>query len=204
MNDDLTISGSIKNYKFTMFIAVLITSIFLITNAYSSINGNGIEQIYSEYGFYKESILEGEYYRLITGILLHVGVVHLGSNVISLLLFGSYIEKRIGTTKMVLLTLLSLVLIWIFKLILMNEVIGIGISGYTCFLMTFVFTMYYKDMDKSTRKMLFQLIVFTIIVTLLIPFISLSGHFSGLITGVIMGGLMRFITQVLMTPKEIK
>ncbi|MFV0362105.1 MAG: rhomboid family intramembrane serine protease [Suipraeoptans sp.] len=48
-----------------------------------------------------------EYYRLITCIFLHFGIGHLVNNMISLVLFGSALEKEIGSIKFAIIYFIS-------------------------------------------------------------------------------------------------
>lgn len=41
----------------------------------------------------------GEYYRLLTAMFLHFGIDHLGSNMISLFVLGSYVESYFGRIR---------------------------------------------------------------------------------------------------------
>ena len=51
---------------------------------------------------YTPLILEGQYYRLITGMFLHFGLMHLLYNMISLVALGDLLEKEIGTARFLL------------------------------------------------------------------------------------------------------
>ena len=46
---------------------------------------------------YTPLILEGEYYRLFTGMFLHFGLIHLVYNMICLVALGDLLEKEAGS-----------------------------------------------------------------------------------------------------------
>lgn len=48
---------------------------------------------------YTPLILEGEYYRLITGMFLHFGIYHIAYNMICLIFVGEYLEEIVGSVK---------------------------------------------------------------------------------------------------------
>ena len=60
-----------------------------------------------EYGLGAEGIARGEYYRLITSMFLHSGIMHLASNGVYLYYFGVRAEKLLGTGKFLLLYLVA-------------------------------------------------------------------------------------------------
>ncbi len=48
---------------------------------------------------YTPAILEGEYYRLFTGMFLHFGIYHIAYNMLCLLLMGNYLEEIVGSVR---------------------------------------------------------------------------------------------------------
>lgn len=204
MKNEFEVVGNFKKYIFTIYVCVLIIITFIATKALSTYNGIEMTQIFSEYGFNKSAILGGEYYRLLTMLLLHGGIIHLMTNVMVILIFGSFIEKKIGTIKMISLTIISLVSIWIFKILLSSNITSIGISSYGCFLLTYILIRYFKEISKPSRNFIFQYIVIVVITTLLIPFISISGHFSGLFSGFIIGWFVCICSKLTSDKSEIE
>jgi len=58
-------------------------------------------------GFYPPAVAAGEWWRLITGTLLHANPDHLFNNVVGLLIFGNLLEPVIGSRKLFVLYVLS-------------------------------------------------------------------------------------------------
>lgn len=54
---------------------------------------------------YTPAILDGEYYRLFTGMFLHFGIYHLINNMICLIFLGDYLETIVGPVKYLLIYL---------------------------------------------------------------------------------------------------
>ena len=48
---------------------------------------------------YAPAILDGEYYRLATGMFLHFGIYHLAYNMICLIFAGEYLEEIVGSVR---------------------------------------------------------------------------------------------------------
>ena len=64
-------------------------------------------EIIMSYGLSADGIAHGEYYRFITSMFLHSGIMHLASNGVYLYYFGVRSEKLLGTGKFLLLYLVS-------------------------------------------------------------------------------------------------
>ncbi|MGH2709950.1 MAG: rhomboid family intramembrane serine protease [Actinomycetota bacterium] len=52
-------------------------------------------------------IAQGEWWRLITAIFLHIGILHLAFNSLALFVFGGLIESALGSTRMLILYLVT-------------------------------------------------------------------------------------------------
>jgi membrane associated rhomboid family serine protease len=52
-------------------------------------------------------VADGEWYRLLTAIFLHIGLIHLAFNSLALLVFGGLIEEALGSARMLALYLVT-------------------------------------------------------------------------------------------------
>lgn len=52
-----------------------------------------------------EKIMEGQYWRIITPIFIHIGILHLFLNMMAMLQLGRSVENRIGTVNFLLMSL---------------------------------------------------------------------------------------------------
>ncbi|MCD7922733.1 MAG: rhomboid family intramembrane serine protease [Clostridiales bacterium] len=78
-------------------------------------------------------LMEGQWYRLLTSSFLHFGLVHLVNNLILLICLGSYLERRYGKVRYVILYLVcavggSLASMW-HMLYTQNIAVSAGASG---------------------------------------------------------------------------
>ncbi len=78
-------------------------------------------------------LLEGQWYRLLTSAFLHFGLAHLVNNLILLICLGSYLERRYGKARYIILYLVcavggSLVSMW-HMLCTQNIAVSAGASG---------------------------------------------------------------------------
>lgn len=84
----------------------VIFAICMLLLAVTSFAPGGYELIIN-YGLSAEGIDRGEYYRFLTSMFLHSGIMHLASNGVYLYYFGVRSEKLLGTGRFLLLYLLS-------------------------------------------------------------------------------------------------
>ncbi len=59
----------------------------------------GERQVLITYAMYEGAIQDGEYLRVITNAFLHIGLGHLVSNMLCLVMYGFILENRIGPLK---------------------------------------------------------------------------------------------------------
>lgn len=85
------------------FIVVFLWQIYLSLNFGQSASNNFV----MKYAFLETKFFAGEYYRILTSIFLHGGIVHLFSNSVIFFLAGKSLEKKIGPLKLFILFMLS-------------------------------------------------------------------------------------------------
>lgn len=143
---------------------------------------------------YRPLVLEGQWWRLITSIFLHGGLMHLFVNMAGLLFIGIFLEKHLGSIRYAAVYLISgvfasLCSIWWYKV-----TISVGASGaifglYGFLLVSLLRKNVPRDMDKG-----FLIIVCTFIgINLLMGLtegVDNAAHIGGLISGLILGLFM--------------
>ena len=108
-------------------VAIFVVCLVLLLVTMLSPHGN---EIIMSYGLSAEGIARGEYYRFITSIFLHSGIMHLASNGVYLYYFGVRSEKLLGTGKFLLLYLISGICGGLLSVVLGDGYgISIGASG---------------------------------------------------------------------------
>lgn len=106
---------------------ITIFMLCLLSLIYTTLSGNGASTIRA-LGLSRSGILEGEYYRFLTSMFLHSGMIHLVSNSIFLYYFGVRAEYILGKWRFLGVYLSSGLCGGIFSVIAHN-VLGIGASG---------------------------------------------------------------------------
>ena len=88
--------------------SVMIFSVLVLTAIYSgSVYSGNERKIIMEYGSSALYILNGEYYRIVTALMLHAGVEHLAGNIAGLLTFGIPVCTMAGSGAGLLLLIVS-------------------------------------------------------------------------------------------------
>lgn len=99
-------SGLYKNAHMTLVIIAVNIMIFILETL---VGGSENWAVAVRFGaFYTPYVIgEHEWYRLITAVFLHFGAEHIGSNMISLIALGPYVEKLFGRLSFLFIYLFS-------------------------------------------------------------------------------------------------
>ena len=136
---------------------------------------------------------EGEYYRIITGGLLHSGIIHLGLNMLALYFLGSLLEGAIGAWRFAGIFIVSLIGGSLGALILSPDDLTVGASGAVFGLMAAAFLeARERGLDDVASQIGFYVVI-NLVFTFSIPNISIGGHLGGLLAG---GALTLLLAQV--------
>ena len=142
-------------------------------------------------------IAAGDYWRLLTAIFLHSGMVHLGFNCVGLFIFGQQIEQLYGRSRFLLIYVVSglagSVASYSLNISLAPHSIGVGASGAIFGLLGALaaFFLYHRDkLGRLGRQSLNGLLVLAA-VNLFFGFV-ISGvdnyaHIGGLVAGALLG-----------------
>ena len=131
-------------------------------------------------------IVHGEYYRLITGIFLHNGIIHLVFNMYSLYVIGTQLESFLGKTKYLTVYLLSGLAGSVLSIFFSNS-FSVGASGAIFGLLgsLLYFGYHYRVyLDSVIKSQIIPLIVFNLMLGFTLRGIDNWGHIGGLIGGV--------------------
>ena len=131
-------------------------------------------------------IVHGEYYRLITGIFLHNGILHLIFNMYSLYVIGTQLESFLGRVKYIIVYLLSGLAGSILSIYFSNS-FSVGASGAIFGLLgsLIYFGYHYRVyLDSVIKSQIIPLIVFNLMLGFMLRGIDNWAHIGGLIGGV--------------------
>lgn len=161
--------------------------------------GLGFESFYTpdlvKWGaIYKPYLLEnGEWWRLVTGMFLHGGIMHLFMNMVSLYLCGIFLERLVGIRKYVVAYFIAGVVAGLFSMWWHTKpVVAVGASGAIFGLYGVLLALIVrKVLDPALNKVLLTLLACTAGYSLLIGALSQgvdnSAHIGGLVCGFVIG-----------------
>ncbi|MGZ6299289.1 MAG: rhomboid family intramembrane serine protease [Candidatus Limnocylindria bacterium] len=145
---------------------------------------------------YGPAVAAGEWWRLITGAFLHLGLLHIGFNMYALWLFGPIIEQMYGHIEYAVIYLLCALGGNVLTILFAPNVPALGASGAIFGLFGLAFIVSRRRhlvLAPQARAMLSQvgtLLVLNLIITFTIPQISWTGHVGGLLVGGVIGLLL--------------
>jgi membrane associated rhomboid family serine protease len=145
---------------------------------------------------YRPSIANGQWWRLLTSIFLHGGLMHLAANMLGLLFVGIFLEPLLGKTKYAAIyvgtgIIASATSIWWY-----TATISVGASGaifglYGLFLALMLLKVFPKDFSK----------IFLVSTSVFVGYNLLMGFAGGIDNAAHMGGLISgFIIGLFLSP----
>lgn len=171
-------SESFKRAKITIYLSIINIILYLVF----LLNQN--TEIYLLLVQINYKILERlELWRIITSMFLHGDAIHLISNIIGLVLFGTFIENIVSKTAYLIIYFLSGVLGNIMTLFLLPPyIISLGASGaiYGLIGASVIYIIFERNMTQLIITFVYLLYF---IVTSFSPEINYAAHIFGLISG---------------------
>lgn len=137
-------------------------------------------------------ISQGEYYRLITCMFLHGGIIHIALNMYALVAIGPLIENIYGKSKYIIIYFISGIMSS-FLSFKFSQSISIGASGAIFGLLGAALIFGIKMKDRINKDYIFNIIsviVVNLIIGFSIPNVDNFGHLGGLIGGILTSSIL--------------
>ncbi len=133
----------------------------------------------------------GQWWRLVTAIFLHAGLLHIGMNLWVLFDISPEVEGLFGVSKYVVMFLVTGIFGYVASLWWMPGALAIGASGAIMGLIGVLIgaTFHHGQMGKDYRRMLWRWVIYIAIFGLFFP-IDNAAHFGGLGAGIVLGYLI--------------
>ncbi len=141
---------------------------------------------------YSPYILQGEWWRFFTPMVIHIGFIHLLMNTISLYLIGAEVERIYGNTRFLLIYLFA-GFSGTLASFMMSPSLAAGASGaiFGCFGALLYFGIVYpKLFFRTMGSSVIILIIINLIYGFSVPGIDNAGHIGGLIGGFLAAGVV--------------
>jgi len=145
-----------------------------------------------------ELIAKGQYYRFISCMFLHGGIVHLGVNMYSLYAIGPMVERVYGRVKYLAIYFISGICASIFSYIFSTSV-SIGASGAIFGLLGAVLVFAIRSKGKTGTafiRSILSVIFINIFIGATLPNIDNFAHVGGLLGGMLIAFLVSFRAEV--------
>jgi rhomboid protease GluP len=139
-------------------------------------------------------ITHGQYFRLISAMFLHGGIVHLTVNMYSLYAIGPMVEKVYGKVKFIIIYFFAGICASLLSYVY-SPSISIGASGAIFGLLGAVLVFAIKSKDKTGSafiRSILSVIIVNIFIGMTLPGIDNYGHIGGLMGGIIISFLISF------------
>lgn len=157
------------------------------------------------------AIIAGEYWRFLTPVFLHIGLLHLLFNQYALYLFGREVERLFGPFRFGALYLLA-GLGGSLASFAFSPVVAAGASGAIFGIVGALILFFWLnrellgEMGRQQARTLLTLLGFNLLLGLLIPGIDNFGHMGGLLVGLLLGALFspRYEVQPLEQPPFLR
>ncbi|MCU0321868.1 MAG: rhomboid family intramembrane serine protease [Chitinophagaceae bacterium] len=171
-----------------IFIAMVVSGVSLFEPSAEAISNWG--------GNFRLYTVGGDWWRLLTCVFVHIGIIHLALNMYALFFIGSYLEPLLGKAKFALIYICTGVLASVVSIWWSGESVSAGASG-AIFGMYGVFLalLTTKLIDQETRKALLQSILIFVGYNLLYGMkggIDNAAHIGGLVSGFVLGYVLYY------------
>ncbi|WP_226673136.1 rhomboid family intramembrane serine protease [Rossellomorea aquimaris] len=175
---------------FTYFFIAVQVIMFLILE----LNGGSKDpETLIEFGAkYNPLMIEGEWWRLVTPIFLHIGLLHLLMNTLALYYLGMAVEKMFGRTRFVVIYLLSGVTGTLASFLFTSN-LSAGASGaiFGCFGALLYFgVLHPSTFFRTMGPNIIGVILLNLALGFSLPGIDNAGHLGGLIGGFLVAGIV--------------
>ncbi len=152
--------------------------------------GDGIQRVLQDGALVPAFVLQdGQWWRIFTGAFLHGGLVHIGVNMVSLWFLGRFIELALGSWRMLLVYMVSLVASGLGVVYFSAPLVPtVGASGAIFGLFGALFAIGFKlgkpGMDLVRANV--GILALNLIITFTVPAISWQAHVAGLLGGFVL------------------
>jgi rhomboid protease GluP len=141
--------------------------------------------------------LSGQWWRLITSMFLHFGIIHIGFNMYVLWQIGHFVEKLVGNIGLLVLYMVSGIGASIASLAWHPNVISAGASGAVfgvCgALLGFIVLRrdtIPRDVIKGLRSSLVMFVIYNVVFGMVVPQIDMAAHLGGFGVGIVCGAAL--------------
>ncbi len=191
-----------------------VTLILIVANligyAYQLMTSNpsSVRALWQAGGMWSPSVLDGEWWRLLSALFLHAGWVHLSFNMLALWALGTEYERRMGSWRMAAVygfggLFSSAVVCWLMVEGWLNEAVLVGASGSVLALFGALVALtlfdWFKTRTLKSRSMVLTMagvIALQTVMDFALPGVSFAAHAAGFTAGLVLGIIFYLFRRV--------
>ncbi|MFD2637442.1 rhomboid family intramembrane serine protease [Piscibacillus salipiscarius] len=173
--------------KSRLTLLLLVINIIIFMFVENSGGSTNVENLVKWGAKFNPFIAQGEYWRIITSMFLHIGLIHLLMNMIALYYLGEVTEKIYGTKRFLVIYFIAGIFGSIASFAT-NDSVSAGASGaiFGLFGALLFFGMHYRDIFFKTMGVNLMVVIgINIVFGLSVPQIDNGAHIGGLVGGFI-------------------
>jgi membrane associated rhomboid family serine protease len=167
-----------------MALVAVNVAVYLVTVAQGGGPNDPGGSLFFDWALAGIAVADGDWYRLVTAMFLHGGLIHLAFNMLALWWLGSIVEQAMGTLRFLLVYFVSGLAGSAGALLMTDPLaITVGASGAIYGILGALLILEYMQTGSLAGQAM-TLIVVNLALTFAIPNISIGGHLGGLAGGI--------------------
>lgn len=181
-----------KSYKVTPLL-IYINAFVLLVMILAGISPTQptAQSLFEWGGISRQAVAGGDWWRLITYMFLHGGIVHLAGNTYALLYIGMFLEPLLGKFRFASAYILTGICAGLFSIVMHADSVGVGASGaifgmYGIFLAMLTTSHIEKTMRTTMLRSILLFVVFNLLMGLK-GNVDNAAHIGGLVSGFLLG-----------------
>jgi len=181
-----------KSYKITPLL-VYLNALILLVMVLAGISPlqPTAESLFEWGGISRQAVVDGDWWRLITYMFLHGGIVHLAGNTYALLYIGMFLEPLLGKFRFAAAYILTGICAGLMSIVMHADSVGVGASGaifgmYGIFLAMLTTSHIEKTMRTTMLRSILLFVVFNLLMGLK-GNVDNAAHIGGLVSGFLIG-----------------
>jgi rhomboid protease GluP len=148
-------------------------------------------------------ILQGEWWRLVTAVFVHIGIIHIASNMYVFWGLGMMAERMLGRFNFLAIYLLTGIAGNVLSLLLRPNIVGAGASGAIFGLAGLLISVLQfgrlsvpREQLAPLKKEVVKLALYNLLIGAVVPGINNIAHLGGLIYGLLLGALYAWSSRL--------
>lgn len=181
---------------------VLVFGYEVVTLGPGIFTGNvSMQGLFNDGALLPAAVLQGEYWRIVTGAFLHASIWHIGINMFSLWILGRFIEAIVGSWRTLAIYIVAMIISGIAAVYWSGpETLTVGASGAIFGLFGALFACGFKlgPRGMALVRANIGILILNLVFSFAVPGISWQAHVGGLISGFI------FTMLIFAPPKPVR